>query len=366
MNFNELIIEENGDLQVLNQLRNSNKDIYVYGCGAYAEAVCAWLVNNKLTVSGFLVDHCYYKSDFYLSGLKVYDISDYYSELNNMNIVIGFCNIEKAKFLMQNSGLVNGNYFMIWQYDGSCLWNLDFIKENSHILNTIYHELYDKKSKIILEKLTYAKLNYKVGDLIEYADSNQYFNELTYCMDSQDEIYVDCGAFNGDTIIKYSEFANGMYKRIYAFEPDKDNQLLLKKNIAHLNNVKIIDKGSWYEDATLFFNSKGSGSFVSEQGEESIQVTSIDAVVKNDKVTFIKMDIEGSELEALHGAENTIRNNFPKLAICCYHKQRDIIDLYSYIKSFNNEFCEYKFFLRHHSNGVSETVLYAIPQIVRN
>ena len=73
-----------------------------------------------------------------------------------------------------------------------------------------------------------------------------------------------------------------------------------------MKNVKIIDKGSWCEDAILFFNSNGSGSFVSEQGEECIQVTSIDAVVKNDKVTFIKMDIEGSELEALHSPENIL------------------------------------------------------------
>lgn len=73
------------------------------------------------------------------------------------------------------------------------------------------------------------------------------------------------------------------------------------------------------------------------------------------------MDVEGSELESLKGAADTIRKNHPKLAICCYHKKEDIIVLYQYIKSFDNDETEYKFYLRHHSNSAYETVLYAIP-----
>ena len=73
------------------------------------------------------------------------------------------------------------------------------------------------------------------------------------------------------------------------------------------------------------------------------------------------MDIEGSELEALQGAAKTIKKNMPKLAICCYHKKNDIVDLYHCVEQFGNSQERYQIYLRHHSNGACETVLYAIP-----
>lgn len=75
-------------------------------------------------------------------------------------------------------------------------------------------------------------------------------------------------------------------------------------------------------------------------------------------MTFIKMDIEGAELEALHGCRDTIIKYRPKLAICVYHKPEDIIEIPSYIHEIVPE---YKLYLRHHSKDLSETVLYALP-----
>ena len=72
------------------------------------------------------------------------------------------------------------------------------------------------------------------------------------------------------------------------------------------------------------------------------------------------MDAEGSELESLEGAKQTIAKNIPKLAICCYHKRDDIVNLYNYINQFENDKYRYSFYLHHHSNSAYETVLYAI------
>lgn len=361
MDFTEIREIENGDLNTLNELKKSGKKIYIYGCGAYAEAVCKYLIKNGLTVEGYFVDHTFYKKDFYISNYRVYDIYDHINKLDDYNIVIGFCDVNKAKFLLQNQKIVKGNYFIIWEYDDGCGWDEGYLLRNNEALSMIFDALADEKSRSILKELAYAKVNHTVRKLIELADSNQYFNELTFEMNSSDEIYVDCGAFNGDTIVKYSAFTNGEYKKIYAFEPDKFNLEILKKNAEGFDNIELINMGTWREETTLNFDSDGSGSCVSELGNSVIQVTTIDSIVKDEKVTFIKMDVEGCELESLHGAENTIRKNYPKLAICCYHKTNDIIDLYSYIKSFNRDDIQYNFYLRHHSSGASETVLYAIP-----
>jgi hypothetical protein len=103
---------------------------------------------------------------------------------------------------------------------------------------------------------------------------------------------------------------------------------------------------------------KGNSAIDSEGGEE-VQVTTIDKELQGKKVTFIKMDIEGSELEALRGAKNVIMKNRPKLAICIYHKPEDIWEIPSIIMQY---YPGYKFYLRHYSLTDSDTVLYALPQ----
>ena len=87
-----------------------------------------------------------------------------------------------------------------------------------------------------------------------------------------------------------------------------------------------------------------------------MQLTAIDNVVKDERVTFIKMDIEGAELKSLMGARNTIIKNHPRLAICAYHKPEDLYELPGYILSLVPE---YKFLLRHYCTSQYETVLYA-------
>ncbi len=70
-------------------------------------------------------------------------------------------------------------------------------------------------------------------------------------------------------------------------------------------------------------------------GESKVFVTSIDNVVGDDKVTFIKMDVEGAELDSLKGAAKTIKMNAPKLAICIYHKTEDLWAIPKYILGLN-------------------------------
>ena len=90
-----------------------------------------------------------------------------------------------------------------------------------------------------------------------------------------------------------------------------------------------------------------------------IQGYDIDSIVGEEQVTFIKMDIEGSELKALEGAEKTIKRHKPKLAICIYHKPMDVIEIPSYIMRLVPE---YKFCIRQYTSRMWETVLYAIAE----
>lgn len=201
-----------------------------------------------------------------------------------------------------------------------------------------------------------------IGPYIFVSQEEQYFNPdfMTF---EEEEIFVDAGCYNLSSSIKLKEHCKTL-KRVYAFEPDLHNYDLCEKATKlHFEDkvVKIIGKGTWSENKTISFDASSDGqSHISESGKASIEVVAIDDVIPPDeKVTFIKMDVEGSELESLKGAKHTIQRCKPKLAICIYHKVEDMYEIPLYIKSLVPE---YKLYVRHHSNGASETVLYAMPR----
>jgi len=125
--------------------------------------------------------------------------------------------------------------------------------------------------------------------------------------------------------------------------------------------VTAIRAGVYKKSTTLSFNAEGGkGSAITNTAEHtvSIPVRAIDDVPECHDATFIKMDVEGAELDALYGAKETILRNKPKLAICIYHYHRDFVEIPKWIHSLVPE---YKLYVRHHAFSVNETVLYAIP-----
>lgn len=192
----------------------------------------------------------------------------------------------------------------------------------------------------------------------------QYFDVFEPC---QDEIVVDCGAFDGKTEQDIAEWTNYNYKKIYAFEPNEANvqkcRLFYRDN--ELQNIELIPKGTWSKDTVLSFSAgqdeNDAGGRITTDGndESKVFVTSIDNVVGDDKVTFIKMDVEGAELESLKGAAQTIKRDAPKLAICIYHKTEDLWTIPKYILGLNGN---YRFYIRHYTSIAWETVLYAVSK----
>ncbi|MBQ4431870.1 MAG: FkbM family methyltransferase, partial [Synergistaceae bacterium] len=173
-----------------------------------------------------------------------------------------------------------------------------------------------------------------------------------------DEIVVDAGAYDGATAIQFLKWGGGKVRHVYSFEFDPDNAAKCRENIRpYSGKVTLVEKGTWDKDKILRINTPGtSGSSVRSKGSTAVYLTTIDSIVKDERVTFIKMDVEGAELKSLMGARNTIIKNHPRLAVCVYHKPTDLCDIPGYILSLVPD---YKFFLRHYSSCQFETVLYA-------
>jgi FkbM family methyltransferase len=220
-------------------------------------------------------------------------------------------------------------------------------------------ELADDKSREVLEAvLTFRQtLNprvlapvvepelYRLAGLLEYGD---------------DEVYIDGGAFDGDTIRLFSSRVGGRYDHIYAFEPDPKTFAALRQNFASEPRVEPINAGLYRCATTLRFRDDASrGAILAADGGSEIKVTTIDDVVGEGRVTFIKMNIEGAEIDALNGAERTIRRWRPKLAISAYHRPSDLWRIPRLVRRLSED---YGLYLRQHDGGVIETVLYGLPR----
>lgn len=173
--------------------------------------------------------------------------------------------------------------------------------------------------------------------------ANQYFDVFK---PTESEVFLNCGGYDGQIIFNFIDWANGKYKYIYSFEPiEKMNEVIKERcRKESVKNIDLLQKAVWNNNEILKFQEMSAGSRVDDGGEVSVEGVTIDSIIGNQDATFIKMDVEGSELNALQGAQNVIKNKKPKLAICIYHKPEDIYEIGAYILSLVPE---YKFKIRH-------------------
>jgi FkbM family methyltransferase len=238
----------------------------------------------------------------------------------------------------------------------------EFYKQNQERLQNVLNLLADDKSKKVLGCVFEYRM-YKTPISQElYSENDQYFvKELIHISD--DEVFIDGGAYTGDTIQQFMDTARKQkvkYKRIIAFEPDEKNYKMLSNYYGKKGNVTLINKGLSIKDDTLYFKEAGAAACIVDNEKEAsykVPVINIDSVKACREATWIKMDIEGAEMDALRGAEETIKRNHPKLTICIYHSDEDMIRIIEYIHGLVPE---YKLYVRHHSRSSVETVLYAI------
>lgn len=183
------------------------------------------------------------------------------------------------------------------------------------------------------------------------------------------DIAIDGGGCWGDTALY---MASQGAERVYCFEFSEENLKILDQNLAAnpklAEHISLVKKALWSEDgASLSFEAKGPATTLvnSEDGMEHAPTTTVDTLVEQmniQRIDFIKMDIEGAEMNALRGARKTIERFRPKLAITVYHRPEDLFTIPQFIKSIR---ADYDFYLDHFTSGVWETVLFAVPHLGR-
>lgn len=275
--------------------------------------------------------------------------------------------------------LIDSDYFawVAWliRYVGvtkiaHCIYDYEFRKNNKKELEAcknyfrgnikgiknVINLLADDKSIKTYENILKYKATHERKYLrTKIISKNQYFPRDIISL-STNEVFVDGGGYTGDTMkVFFSKV--GICKKYFAFEPETKNFEKLKKRSAQFQNVKIYKIGLGSCECNLSFQAcEKSSSRLVENGNEIIKVNALDNII-DCKVTYIKMDIEGAEYEAILGARRLIEKYNPKLAISIYHLKEDYIRIPLLIHELVPE---YKLYIRHHSDLDYDTVLYAV------
>lgn len=200
------------------------------------------------------------------------------------------------------------------------------------------------------------------GVIYQLTEEAIYFDLDTLMPQKSGEVFVDAGCFDGMTTKQFFTWCKGE-AYAYCFEPDSKNIESIKRNLRNQDNYEIVPNALWSGRRTLAMEAKGNfatsvSEIVHDCHSQAIEAVSLDDFLDGREVTFIKMDIEGAEVEALLGAKKTIAEQKPRLAISIYHKTDDIWRIPDTIL----KCCpDYQFYLRHYSFSNYDTVLYAIP-----
>lgn len=198
-----------------------------------------------------------------------------------------------------------------------------------------------------------------LADIVDRPVFNQYF-DCPFFEHDDHEVFVDAGVFDGMTAERFAAWSKGRYEHIYGFEPNVAMFGNCEEKYATLSNTTLLPKGIWNRETVLKFVENGPGSRIVEDdsatGNDTVPVISLDEILSGERVTFIKMDVEGAEFKGLQGAKNIICKWKPKLAISVYHKNTDLWEIPQIILQYNPD---YKFYMRHYFFNNSETLLYA-------
>jgi len=235
-----------------------------------------------------------------------------------------------------------------------------FNKKEKEFIEKLYSSLADDISRAYyLQFLAWRKLRIELlFDNLEINKDNRFFiPEITGAL-QEDEIFIDCGAHRGVVAEKFLRTVNNKYKAIYAIEPDYANFEILETQLRDIPKTTTIKCAlSDKNGEEKFYQGFDFASKLSKLGKDNVKISTLDSL--NIPATFIKMHLEGGELDALRGAVNTMQKYRPIITVTIYHNSDGVWKIPLFLV---NNTKNYKYYMRLHSWGGTGAVLYAIPE----
>ncbi len=348
-------IMEQKDIRMLSQ-KLAGKKVIIWGAGNCGHHVYEALCEQKATVSFFGDNALAGKTDAQ-TGLLVIGMDEAATDRENTYVLLSVVEREPYQKIygqLLEAGFQDDQIVCMSSYIERL--PVSFFSNNVENYRKVYETLADDFSReVYIERM---KRVYLLNDMTAIVSPPEelYFDARNVL--TGEEVFVDCGGYVGDTALQFIEKCGGKYRKILIFEPESCNKKAIEDNLQG-EKYELFPYGVWSEDTVLSFDARGTeGScIVKEETGNRIQVVSLDHCVYAQKPTFIKMDIEVAELEALKGSERIIEEYKPKLAICLYHKPEDLFEIPLFVKQLRED---YDLYIRQYRADRYETVLYAV------
>ncbi len=342
--------------------------VWIFGTGQFGRDVCRALQRTGHTVAGFVETQ---PRSEQVMGLPLMGWQQWASVHCADPLCIGIFNrgmpLDALETLAHEAGA--RDVFLPWDLYRALPQDLGWrywLSEPARILDQIdtianaLNCLGDDASKRCLLDI----VAFRLGLYTPYGSfrhpENQYFNPLTLDLSQGKSIrFVDGGAYNGDTYLELCTLAD--VQAAYLFEPDSANFSQLVNNVrGSTHPVQCLPLGLSDGYRILSFNAgNGEGASITENGTAHIAVTALDDVLAGHTVDFIKLDVEGAEMQALQGARQLIQRCRPVLSLSLYHHPQDLWELPLML----TRLCEnYRLYIRQHFYNSFDSVLYGVPQ----
>ncbi len=344
INYKNIIFND-FNCDIWHTLQNSKLPILIYGMGNGADKIISVFEKYGIEYSDVFASDGFVRGHSY-KGKRVISYTEACEKYKDgFDIVVSFGSklpdvIERIYFLEQKHNVYSPDV----EVCGNELFCEEFFDTHISELWLARECLADEISKNVFDNI----VRYKLTGKLHYLKATSFSEEECDAILNLDkyESYLDLGAYNGDTIRKYSALCRNL-KEIYAFEPDKRNFKKLSSYCEQITNKRILafNCGAYSSDTTLTFSASGNrnstaianGSF--EHKTIDIEAKAPDSVL--DKVDFIKYDVEGLEYEALLGSKRLLTTIAPDLLVSMYHKSEDMFKLPLLIKEINPEYSLY-------------------------
>ncbi|MCM1165966.1 MAG: FkbM family methyltransferase [Lachnospiraceae bacterium] len=335
-------------------LRQCGKKVVLYGMGDGAEKIKAALDEREIPVADIMASDDFVRGQDFL-GYRVKRLSEIEEEHDDFIILVCFGTqlpdiMDRIYGIAEKHELYAPNVPVV----GEGLFDLGYAREHESELKKVFSLLADEQSKRVFENV----IRYKLSGELKYlrgveTPSEEKFDLLNIGIE---ETYVDLGAYNGDTLIEFLNETSMQFNKLYAMEPDSRNYRKLKRRLYMIGSalLEAYNVGAWDEDTAAAFSLRAgrSSRTAPKEGKRAnrsryreVRMMKVDTMLRGAAASYIKIDVEGSEENALRGAAETIANFRPKLNVALYHRNEDMFKLPLIVNGMNKK---YRLYMRHH------------------
>ncbi|MBQ8894285.1 MAG: FkbM family methyltransferase [Clostridia bacterium] len=332
-------------MELWKKLKTADKPIVLYGMGNGADRILDVMEARGIKVSGVFASDGFVRHQQF-RGFTVGSYEELKDRFGDMIVLVCFGThrpevLANIKRIMKEQEV----YAPDVPVAGETIFDEAFVKQHYFEFTKVYEMLSDEQSRLVYKNILRSKLTGEIPPLFECETQPEEAWGLLGLSD--EECYLDLGAFTGDTVQRFIDFTGGKYQKITAVEPDLKNFKKLLNNTEDLPNIRCFH-GCADENSgeRLYAMEGGRKSHVLQRGGIAIPSITVDDLLAGEPVSFIKMDVEGMEAAVLRGAAGSIRKCRPSLQVAAYHRSEDLFALPLLLESIQPGA---KLYLRHFS-----------------